>query len=163
MIDFVGPAVTSRVAGVGLFADPGPLARINELRGEHTNFQSLPAKILHNKGVNYGLAFVDNLTRHSYGEFLFVSGDEIQRNKVPETGLMYLFDIIFVVAGFLFIARKPKGWSPILLWLVISPFAAALTFQSPHALRAQNMVIPMVIISAYGLISLKITKQDCLQ
>lgn len=154
LIDFTGPAVTSRVAGVGLFADPGPLARINELRGEHADFQSLPAKIFHNKAVNYSLAFTDNLTRHSWGEFLFVSGDEIQRNKVPETGLMYLFDIVFVIAGFVFIARKPKGWLPILLWLVISPFAAALTFQSPHALRAQSMVIPLVIISAYGLISL---------
>jgi 4-amino-4-deoxy-L-arabinose transferase-like glycosyltransferase len=154
LIDFVGPAVTSRVAGVGLFADPGPLARINELRGEHIDFQSLSAKVLHNKGVNYSLAFVDNWTRHFHGEFLFLSGDEIQRNKVPETGLMYLFDIIFVVAGLIFIARKPKGWSPVLLWLIISPFAAALTFQSPHALRAQNMVIPMVVISAYGLISL---------
>lgn len=154
LIDFVGPAVTSRVAGVGLFADPGPLARINELRGEHVDFQSLPAKLLHNKGVNYSLAFVDNWTRHFHGEFLFLSGDEIQRNKVPETGLMYLFDIVFVVAGLIFIARKPKNWSPILLWLIISPFAAALTFQSPHALRAQNMVIPMVVISAYGLVSL---------
>ena len=154
MVDFTRPAVTSRVAGVGFFADPGPLARINELRGEHGDFQSLLAKILHNKAVNYSLAFADNLTRHSWGEFLFVSGDEIQRNKVPETGLMYLSDIIFVVAGFFFIARKPKGWSPVLLWLVISPFAAALTFQSPHALRAQNMVIPMVIISAYGFTSL---------
>lgn len=152
--DFTGPAVASRVAGVGLFADPGPLARINELRGEHVDFQSLPAKIFHNKGVNYSLAFADNWARHFWGEFLFVSGDEIQRNKVPETGLMYLLDILFVVAGLVYIAKKPKGWSLILLWLVITPFAAALTFQSPHALRAQNMVIPLVVISAYGLISL---------
>ena len=152
--DFTGPAVTSRVAGVGLFADTGPLARINELRGEHADFQSLPAKIFHNKGVNYSLAFADNWVRHFWGEFLFMSGDEIQRNKVPETGLMYILDILFVVAGLVYIAKKPKGWSPILLWLGIAPFAAALTFQSPHALRAQNMVIPLVIISAYGLISL---------
>jgi len=154
MRDFTGSAVTSRVAGVGLFADPGPLARINELRGEHEDFQSLPAKILHNKAVNYSLAFADNWARHYWGEFLFVSGDEIQRNKVPETGLMYLFDILFVVAGLVFITKKPKGWSPILLWLVIAPFAAALTFQSPHALRAQSMVIPLMAISAYGLVSL---------
>ena len=154
MIDFTGPAVTSRVAGVGLFADPGPLARINELRGEHADFQSLPAKILHNKAVNYSLAFADNWARHFWGEFLFVSGDEIQRNKVPETGLMYLFDILFVVAGLVCIAKKPKDWSIIILWLVVAPFAAALTFQSPHALRAQSMVIPLVVISAHGAISL---------
>ncbi len=152
--DFTGSAVTSRVAGVGFFADPGPLARINELRGEHADFQSLPAKILHNKAISYSMAFVENWSEHYSGEFLFFSGDEIQRNKVPETGQMYLFDIIFVLAGLVYIAKKPKGWKPILLWLIIAPFAAALTFQSPHALRAQNMVIPLVVISAYGAVSL---------
>jgi len=67
---------------------------------------------------------------------------------------MYLFDIIFVFAGLVYIAIKSEGWKPILLWLIIAPFAAALTFQSPHALRAQNMVIPLVVISAYGAVSL---------
>jgi len=60
----------------------------------------------------------------------------------------------FILLVWFLFTRKPKEWSPILLWLVISPFAAALTFQSPHALRAQSMAIPLVIISAYGLISL---------
>jgi 4-amino-4-deoxy-L-arabinose transferase-like glycosyltransferase len=144
----------SRVAGVGLFADTGPLERINEQRGEHADFQGFPAKLFHNKAVNYGLAFFENWAEHFWGEFLFLTGDKIQRNRVPETGQMYLFDIIFLIAGLIFIVKKPKGWKPILLWLVIAPAASALTFQSPHALRAQNMVIPLVLISAYGLISL---------
>jgi hypothetical protein len=37
---------------------------------------------------------------------------------------------------------------------LIAPVAAALTFQSPHALRAHNMVIPLVVISAFGLVNL---------
>lgn len=151
--DFRKGAVISRAAGVGLFADPGPLARINEQRGEHKEFQSLPAKLLHNKAVNYGLAFTQNWSEHFWGEFLFLSGDDIERNKVPETGVMYLTDLLFILAGFVAIARRGRGWGIILWWLLISPFAAALTFQSPHALRAQNMVIPLVIISAYGLVT----------
>jgi len=149
-----GPAGISRASGVGLFADPGPLARINEQRGEHSNYQGLAAKFFHNKAVNYGLAFLENWAEHFWGEFLFLTGDEIQRNRVPETGQMYLFDIIFLVAGIIFIIKRPKNWAPIILWLVIAPTAAALTFQSPHALRAQNMVVPLVLISAYGLVSL---------
>lgn len=152
--DFAKGEVSSRAAGVGLFADTGPLARIEEQRGEHENYQGLIPRLIHNKPVNYGLAFAKNWFRHFEGEFLFVSGDVIQRNKVPETGQMYLLDFLFLVFGFVYIAKKPKGWGPILLWLVVAPVGAALTFQSPHALRAQNMVIPLVIISAYGLISL---------
>ena len=152
--DLTASVSISRVAGVGLFADPGPLERINEQRGEHADFQGLPAKLFHNKAVNYGLAFLENWAEHFWGEFLFLTGDKIQRNRVPETGQMYLFDIIFLIAGLIFIVKKPKGWKPILIWLVVAPTASALTFQSPHALRAQNMVIPLVLISAYGLISL---------
>ena len=152
--DLTGTAVLSRAAGVGLFADPGPLARINEQRGEHGDFNSLVAKVYHNKAVNYGLAFLQNWAKHFDGEFLFMTGDSVQRNKVPETGQMYLFDILFLVVGLVAIARKPKGWGIIFLWLIIAPLASALTFQSPSALRAQNMVISLVIISAFGLVTI---------
>ena len=154
VLDFTKGAVVSRVAGVGLFSDPGPLSRINEQRGQHADFQGLGAKLLHNKAVNYGLAFAQNWAEHFWGEFLFLSGDDIQRNKVPETGTMYLVDLIFILAGIVAIARNSKGWGPILIWLLLAPLGAALTFQSPHALRAQNMVVPLVVISAHGLMTM---------
>lgn len=150
--DLLSPGALSRVAGVGLFADLGPVNRINEQRGEHGSPNDLAAKILHNKAVNYGLAFAENWASHYHGLFLFVSGDVIQRNAVPETGEMYLTDILFVLVGTAVILRKfGKEEKLILLWLVIAPVASALTFQSPNALRAENMVIPVVIISATGL------------
>ena len=67
---------------------------------------------------------------------------------------MYLFDFILLIVGLVAIARNSKGWAVVLFWLVIAPFASALTFQSPHALRAQNMVIPLVVISAYGMVTI---------
>jgi 4-amino-4-deoxy-L-arabinose transferase-like glycosyltransferase len=141
----------SRVAGVGLFADSGPINRINEQRGEHGNVNSVFGRLVHNKAVNYGLAFAENWASHYHGLFLFVSGDIIQRNAVPETGEMYLFDILFVVIGLIALIRNSnKGWRFITFWLIVAPIASALTFQSPNALRAQNMVIPLVIISAFG-------------
>ncbi len=153
-LDLMKGAVFSRAAGVGLFADTGTIERINEQRWEHQGTKFPNSRILHNKLVNYGLVFINNWTKHYHGEFLFLSGDDIQRNKVPETGQMYLLDIVFVLVGLIVIARNSRRWKVVLLWLVVAPVAAALTFQSPHALRAQNMVIPLVIISAYGLVSL---------
>jgi 4-amino-4-deoxy-L-arabinose transferase-like glycosyltransferase len=150
--DIIGPAGFSRAAGVGLFADPGPLNRINEQRGEHAVFTSLIPKLFHNKAVNYGLAFLSNWASHYHGEFLFLSGDVIQRNKVPETGELYLFEIITVALGVIFLVRKfDKSSKVVFSWFLIAPLASALTFQSPHALRAHNMVIPITIISAVGL------------
>ncbi|TSC88948.1 MAG: hypothetical protein G01um10145_657 [Microgenomates group bacterium Gr01-1014_5] len=150
LLEILGPAGVSRAAGVGLFADTGPFWQINEQRGEHGDINSLLTKVFHNKLVNYGLAFAKNYTEHYWGEFLFLSGDEIQRNKVPDFGQMYMLDLIFLVAGLVTIAKSTGSWRPILLWLLVAPTAAALTFQSPHALRAQNMVVPLILISAYG-------------
>ncbi len=177
-VDLLGPAGISRVAGVGLLADSGPRNRINELRGEHDTYQSMSTKLLHNKAVNYSLAFLENWTEHYHGEFLFSNGDVIQRNKVPETGQSYLISLVFFLVGIYGIAKKvhssqftvhggknipshagldpvsasfSSGWKIILWWFLIAPIAAALTFQSPHALRAQNMVIPFEIINAFGL------------
>ncbi|MDP2860184.1 MAG: glycosyltransferase family 39 protein, partial [bacterium] len=150
--DLLDPAGISRVAGVGLFADSGPLNRINEQRGEHANFISFIPMVLHNKAANYGLAFLENWVSHYSGEFLFLSGDEIQRDKVPETGQLYLFEIITVSLGIIFLLKRfDKSSKVVFSWLLISPLASALTFQSPHALRAHNMVIPLTIVSAIGL------------
>jgi 4-amino-4-deoxy-L-arabinose transferase-like glycosyltransferase len=168
ILELFGPAGISRAAGVGLLADPGPLNRINELRGQHTDFQNESATLFHNKGVNYGLAFLENWAKHFEGEFLFLSGDIIQRNRVPETGQTHMLFIFLFAAGIYKIARyvswkevfhikvphpesETKALTFLLLWLIVSPLAASLTFQSPHALRAQNMVIPLEIINALGL------------
>ena len=154
--DMVKGDVLSRAAGVGLFADPGPINRIDEQRGEHGSPNSIVAKVIHNKVVNFSLAFLENWGAHYHGLFLFISGDDVQRDKVPETGEMYLFDIVFVLAGMAYIfkdfSENKKSYSLLLLWLFAAPIPAALTFQAPSALRAQNMVIPLIIISSIGLV-----------
>jgi len=148
-----GAAGASRFSGVGIFADQGPIWRVNELRGQHTDpFSSFP-KIIHSKYFGYGIQFLDNFLRHFNGDFLFISGDEIQRNKVPEMGQMYLIEIPFLVLGLYFLIKNKQGnWKFILWWLMVAPVASALTFQSPHAIRALNMVIPLVILTGYGVI-----------
>lgn len=149
--DVTSGAVASRAAGVGLFADTGPLSRIEEQRGEQGNVNSVLGKMVHNKLTNYGLAFLSNWAVHFWGEFLFLSGDVIQRNRVPETGQLYLIDILFVFVGLVVVAKsfsREKG--VIIYWLIIAPVAAALTFQAPHALRSHNMVVPLIIVSALG-------------
>lgn len=152
LIDILGPAGISRASGVGLLSDEGPFWKTNQQRGEHQNPNSLLAKVLHNRPVNYGIAFLNNYAEHFSGEFLFLGGDEIQRNKVPDFGQLYILAAPFLAIGLFVIARAALGWAPVLIWLAVSPIPAALTFQSPHALRAQNMVVPLIIITAFGLL-----------
>lgn len=152
--DFTSGAGISRATGVSIFADVGSVNRANEQRGEHVDYLSIVPKLLHNKIVNYGLLYVNNWSKHFWGEFLFLSGDVIERNRIPETGLMYMLDVVFLIVGFYSLIRKSSpSWNLVLCWLFVAPAAAALTFQSPHALRAHNMVVPLVIISAHGFVT----------
>ena len=48
---------------------------------------------------SYTIAFLKSYSDHFFGNFLFVNGDIIERNRVPETGLLYLTDFIFLAIG----------------------------------------------------------------
>lgn len=151
-VSMTGSAGMSRFSGVGIFADQGPFWRVNELRGQHSNPFSVFPKLVHNRYFEYGVQFLDNYLRHFSGSFLFISGDEIQRNKVPEIGQLFLIEIPFFLLGLYFlINKKPGEWKILFWWLMVAPVASALTFQSPHAIRSLNMVIPLVILTGFGL------------
>ncbi len=156
-ISIVKSDAASRFSGVGLLADQGPVNRANEARGQHPNPNSIVVKVLHNRQVEYFIRFLSNYTDHFQGNYLFVNGDAIGRNKVPETGLLYLTDFIFLAMGVVFLLRtmnhEPRT-KIIWLLLFISPLAAAITFQTPHALRSQIMVIPIMILVSLGVYSI---------
>ncbi len=141
----------SRFSGVSVFSDTGPLWQALEQRRAHTP-ETIFIKSIHNQYLSYGLRFVKNYLSHFSPRFLFVTGDEIARSKVPGMGQTYLFLIPFYFLGLYSLLKlDSKGKKLIFIWFLIAPLAAALTFQSPHALRSQNMVVPLSVISALGL------------
>jgi len=142
----------SRFTGVSVFSDTGPLWQALEMRRAHPD--SLYVKIIHNQYLSYGLRFVENYLSHYSLRFLFVTGDEIARSKVPGMGQTYLLLAPFYFIGLLRLLKFDfKGKIFIFTWFLTAPLAAALTFQAPHALRSQNMVIPLTLITALGLVS----------
>ncbi|HSV94386.1 MAG TPA: glycosyltransferase family 39 protein [Spirochaetia bacterium] len=145
----------SRFSGVSIFADSGPLSYVLEQRRVDPNPDSLITKIKYNRYTAYAGYYFENYLSHYSKDFLFVSGDVIDRSRVPGFGQSYYPLILFVSLGILmlFIDRSPGGRT-VFTWFLIAPAAAALTFQSPHALRSQNEVIPLSIISACGVIML---------
>ena len=141
----------ARFSGLSIFADQGPFWATNEARGEHQNPNGITAVIFHNKVISYGRSWLKGYLSHFDLRFLFITGDSIERNKVPEMGLLYFFEIFTVAIGSYFLLKmKNKNKWLVFFWLSISPLASSLTFQTPHALRAHNMVIPLTIISAFG-------------
>lgn len=150
-IDFLNPETGSRASGVSIFADRGYIDRINEKRGRYDDPNSIIAKLTYNKPKELFLEFSRNYFEHFWGDFLFISGDDIERNKVPEFGQLYLWQAATLLISLFALVKQKRKLTIILIWLLITPIPAALTFQSPHALRAQNMIIPLTILSAFGL------------
>lgn len=148
----ISPSGQARFKGVSIFTDLGPINRINEYRGGHSNPNGSVANILHNKGQEYLFILAKNYLEHYSPKFLFTNGDPIGRQNIPEAGVMNLIDAILLPLGFIYLLNKKriiKG-KILILWLIIAPIASAVTFQSPNALRAANMAVPLTIVSAFG-------------
>lgn len=143
----------SRFSGVSIFADSGPLSYVLEQRRTDPNPNSVITKIKYNRYTAYAGYYVKNYLSHYSPQFLFVSGDVIDRSRVPGFGQTYSLLSVFVVLGLvILLIKSSSGGRFILSWFLIAPSAAALTFQSPHALRSQNEVIALSVITAVGLV-----------
>lgn len=152
VLQFTSGQGGARFKGLSFLGDTGPTSRINELRGEHQDPNSMWVRTLHNKLTAYGPAFLGHYLDHFKPDFLFINGDPIIRSKVPETGQFYLIESLFLLVGLMSLIRINLVHKKLLFtWVLIAPLASSLTFQTPHALRALNMVIPLTIIMAYGL------------
>jgi 4-amino-4-deoxy-L-arabinose transferase-like glycosyltransferase len=164
-LSFLKGGASSRFSGVGLFADTGPLWRINELRAQHPSPDNILPTILHNRYLGYVLSLAENYFSHFNGNFLFVSGDEVPRSKIPGMGQMHLISFFTLILGMGVFIKSEKihyKYLPV-IWLLISPIASALTFQAPSALRALSMVVPLTFLVAYGCKKLLCIKEKLLR
>lgn len=144
----------ARFKGVSIFSDTGPLNRVNEERGQHQDSASFKATFFHNKVEAYAGNFVGHYLDHFSPDFLFTSGGSLKRNKLPDMGQMYIFEIVTLIFGLYFLIRNLNKFNHtkvIFLWFLVAPLASSLTFQTPDSHRSHNMVIPLTLISGLGL------------
>lgn len=157
---------TSRLSGVGLTADRGPLSRSEELLNQHPAFTYFD-RVIHNKRLLYLLSWGQKYLSHFDLNFLFLTGDEVPRSKSPDMGQLYLFELPLIILGLSFLykqpsfprKREPNSFKALKLFLfsflLTAPLASSLTFQSPSALRSLSLVLPLSILTSLGLFSLK--------
>jgi len=144
----------TRLSGVGLTADTGPISRSKELLNHHSQV-NLYQKVIHNQRVLYFLSFSQKYFSHFDLNFLFVDGDAVPRSGSPEMGQLYLIELPFLLYGIYSFIRSIKIDKEIkyflIAYLLISPLASSMTFQAPSALRSLSLVIPISIFTAFGL------------
>ena len=100
--------------------------------------------------------FLKNYLSHLNLSFLFISGDKNLRSQQANFGQLYLLDVFLLPLGFLYMISKRGKLNYLILYLLlIAPIPAAITKESPHALRVIALVPILSIISAIGLINIK--------
>lgn len=99
-------------------------------------------------------SIISNYFSHFNPTFLFVSGDNNLRSQQAGFGQLYFPELILLPLGLLYFSRKSK-YSILLIFLIlIGPIPAAITKESPHALRAIVLAPFLHIISASGVVQL---------
>lgn len=110
----------------------------------------LYTRFLHNKVEAYGRDILERYFSHFEPTFLFFKGDMLRdKHRVPEVGQLLLIFLPFLIIGTFGIFRY-KLW-PILYFLLISPLAASFSFETPSAVRAIFMTVPISIMCALGI------------
>ena len=126
-------------------------------------------------GAQGMLGVMKNYISHFDPRFLFLNGDTNPRHGLPGWGKLYWIDLLIFLIGIWKILREKNkqslasqstgkqslaGFTGKLIWLfplllILAPIPAAITRESPHALRAVVMAPSFAVITAVGLISLR--------
>lgn len=139
---------------VGILSYELPKALLLEdIREDGTVFTPpLISRVFHNKVTAYGRFFIKEYMQ--YFSFNSLVGGEIlpMRYRIHEIGLIYIVDMAFLLLGIYSVFRyRAFGLVFALCWIIIGPFASALTWEdTPNVLRSLPLVVGLILLSAYG-------------
>ncbi|MDZ7586639.1 MAG: glycosyltransferase family 39 protein, partial [Patescibacteria group bacterium] len=142
---------SSRFNGISVFnPQSGVMQRLEEKYRETRNQPLWLTRALHNKPMEFTLDIAKRYISHFDSDFLFFQGDPNRpRYRSPGTGQLLWFSLPFFFLGLYFLAKN-KHW-PILVWLLLAPLSAAITFETPSAIRAILMILPLSVAIALGI------------
>ncbi len=145
-----------RVKGTSIFNYQTEILKNNvqKLERDKANNDYL-GLVLDNRRVVYAKTIVYGYISHFDLNWLFTSGD-ILRHHAPNVGIIYLFELPFILIGIyklLFSDLDKKAKLTILGWFLLAPVPASITTGVPHAVRTLNFLPTWQILSAVGLVS----------
>jgi 4-amino-4-deoxy-L-arabinose transferase-like glycosyltransferase len=140
----------NRLSQISIFSDEGVKNEVyNYSQKEGLSFSS---RLFHNRYKEYFFIFAKNYLSHFSPGFLFFDGDPQERHSTRGLGMLYLWELPFLILGFLKLREYQTAAKIILPWLFLSPLPASLALPSPHALRSLVILPTFQIITALGVL-----------
>lgn len=145
--------IFGRAKTVSVFYDQGVKLRQWELiTQDGINSPPVISRFFHNNIYMYGRNILQRFLSHFDGHYLFFIGDKSPPFQIPNMGILYLVDVVFILAGLIMLLRSKSAEKYIVLsWFLLSFFPAALTFMTPSSNRTFNAVVPYAIFIAVGI------------
>ncbi|HUD05215.1 MAG TPA: glycosyltransferase family 39 protein [Patescibacteria group bacterium] len=148
-------AALLRVTGTSIFSYQTELLSndIQKLQRDSLNNDKL-GLIIDNRRFIYVSTIVSGYISHFDPNWLFITGD-IARHHAPGMGIMYLFELPFILFGIytlLFGDFDKKTKLVVFGWLLLAPVPASITTGVPHAVRTLNFLPTWQILSAIGIL-----------
>ena len=156
MLATILPGQTNRLSTLNYFAYQRSEEVINTITIEDGfSKYDFGFQILHGEWWAYIKGLVERYLIYFSPKVLIIDGDYSQRHRVPDLGSMYYFSVVLLPLGFIFLLRQKGNASKLLLvWLLLAPIPAVLSRDLINMLRAFNMVIPLEVLQAGGVMFL---------
>lgn len=130
-------------------------AKMRDINAPIGGTSQLSDKLFHNQYVFLADIFIKNYFQSYSSDFLALSGSLNLRHSVPGTGEIYLFIFIFMIVGayfFVFSSINRKIKFSMFFLILTTPIPSALTADGgTHPTRLFLMIIPIILMSAYGI------------
>lgn len=141
----------SRLAMVSLFSDPQTISHsIVELSFDQMHHDKT-GLLFHNRRIVYAVAILRSYFTHFNPDFLFFTGDSGVQHHAVDIGMLYIFDIPFLIlGGYFFLKILDRKIALVFILLLLGPVPSAVGTGAPHAVRAIALSIPLLIITAGG-------------
>lgn len=107
-----------------------------------------------NRRIVYAQKIIEGYVSHYSLRWLFLLGDN-DRHHAPDNGLLYLWELPFILWGIFALWRKGGKPAQLLFaWFLIAPIAASPTSETPHAIRTLVFLPTFQIFTAVGVLEL---------
>lgn len=146
---------SARFSMVTIFNGPELLSKsIERTILDQNNFDKI-GQIFHNRRLVYLQETAKGYLDHFNPIFLFISGDSGRQHHAVNMGMLYSWELPFVIIGFVFLLNNLNRKTLSLLgWFVLSPLPSALTTGTPHPVRAIGMLLAFHVATALGVLIL---------
>ncbi|MEK7593086.1 MAG: hypothetical protein AAB508_06950 [Patescibacteria group bacterium] len=150
---FTDKTTLTRLQGTSALADQtGLLARSVGKIEDDLHAGNTLGQIFDNRRIVWLQTVAGGYLSHFSLRWLFITGDN-QRHHAPGMGLLYLFELPFLLIGLYWTARRPSILRSLLLpWFFVAPIAASVTTELPHAIRTLVFLPTFQVFVAVGLL-----------